>query len=141
MNEESATGTILFYVALLTLIVLLVDERMIRGALACIPALLLAQRAMGLTESKKAEEWAPENDRRIDAHVREHVAKLLDHFRDFYAMCHLLGSGGISSDEALVRANHLEKDLNRLLDDVTSGTREAAGMVPPEPVAHAEAVP
>lgn len=34
MNEQSVTGTILFEVALLTLVVLLVDERLIRGALS-----------------------------------------------------------------------------------------------------------
>jgi hypothetical protein len=132
MNERSVTGTILFEVALLTVIVLLVDERMIRGALAFIPALLLAQRAIGATASAEVADWNPAKDRRMDEHVRRHITKLLDHFRDFYAMCHLVGSGGINSDEALMRANHLEKELNRLLDEVTSGAREEAGIAPVE---------
>ena len=47
-------------------------------------------------------------------------------------MCHLVGSGGINSDEALLRANNLEKELNRLLDEVTSGARSEAGIAPAE---------
>lgn len=46
-------------------------------------------------------------------------------------MCHLVGSAKTGSDGALQRANHLEKELNALLVEVTSGAREAAG-VPPE---------
>ena len=42
MDEQPALGTILFHVALLTIIVILVDERLMRGALAIIPAMLLA---------------------------------------------------------------------------------------------------
>jgi hypothetical protein len=132
MNERSATGTILFEVALLTVIVILVDETLIRGALAFIPALLLAQRAMGARGRTELGAWSPANDRRMDEHVRRHITKLLDHFRDFYAMCHLVGSGGINSDEALLRANNLEKELNRLLDEVTSGARSEAGIAPAE---------
>jgi hypothetical protein len=112
--------------------VLLVDETLIRGALAFIPALLLAQRAIAANATAATPDWSPANDRRMDEHVRRHITKLLDHFRDFYAMCHLVGSGGINSDEALMRANHLEKELNRLLDEVTSGAREEAGIAPAE---------
>lgn len=136
MNEQPAMGTILFEVALLTIIVVLVDERLIRGALAFIPALLLAQRAIGAAQIQATTtgDWSPTNDRRMDEHVRRHLTKLLDHFRDFYAMCHLVGSGGISSDEALMRANNLEKDLTRLLEDVNRGAREEAGVAQPTAV-------
>ena len=124
MDEQPDLGTIFFYVALLAVIVLLVDERVIRGALAVIPAMLLAQRAIAATQAKPEGDWTEVHDRRMDEHVREHVDKLLGHFRDFYAMNHLMASGGMTSEEALERASDLEKDLNRLLDEVTAGPTE-----------------
>ena len=71
MDEQPAMGTIFFHVALLTIIVLLVDEPLIRTALAAIPALLLAQRAIGSAKAGEIGEWTPANDRRTDEHVRE----------------------------------------------------------------------
>jgi len=127
MDEQPALGTILFHVALLTIIVILVDERLIRGALAIIPAMLLAQRAIGATQAKSTDDWTGFDDRRMDVHVREHVTKLLGRFRDFYAMIHLMSSGGITSDEAMARAGELEKDLNQLLEDITVGPDVEAG--------------
>jgi len=78
MDEQPALGTILFHVALLTIIVILVDERLIRAALAIIPAMLLAQRAIGATQAKSTDDWTGVDDRRMDVHVREHVTKLPD---------------------------------------------------------------
>ena len=129
MDEQPALGTILFRVALLTIIVILVDEWLMRGALAILPAMLLAQRAIGATQAKSTSngEWTGVHDRRMDLHVREHVTKLLGHFRDFYATNHLMSSGGITSDEAMARAGELEKDLNRLLDDITVGPEGEPG--------------
>ena len=126
MNEKPALGTIFFHVALLAIIVLLVDERLMRGALAILPAMLLAQRAMamGASQAKDNGDWTGIDDRRMDQHVREHVEKLLAHFREFYAMHHLMSSGRMTSEEALVRAGDIEKDLNRLLDNVTAGPQK-----------------
>ena len=136
MDEQPALGTILFHVGLLTLIVLLVDERMMRGALAIIPVLLIAQRAMGATQTQETGDWTGIHDRRMDEHIRMHVEKLLAHFREFYAMNHLMSTGKMSSDEALVRAGEIEKDLNRLLDEVTAGPEEEVAAPPaPAPVA------
>ena len=106
MDEQPALGTILFHVALLTIIVILVDERLMRGALAILPAMLLAQRAIGATQAKSTGEWTGVHDRRMDLHVREHVTKLLGRFRDFYAMIHLL----------LVKSRVVCKSERKLLD-------------------------
>ena len=139
MNKKPETGTVLFEVALLTVVVLLVDEWLIRGALAFIPAMLLAQRALD-TGSRKASEGSTSiYDRRRDEPVREHVTKLLEHFRQFYATCHLMGSGGITPEEALHRTHDLEKDLSRLLDEVTQEppeveSQEAQGIESQEPL-------
>ncbi len=131
MDKKPETGTILFEVALLTIVVLLVDEWLIRGALAFIPAMLLAQRALDAGSAKASESLKTTFDRRSDEPVREHVAKLLEHFRQFYATCHLMGSGGITPEEALHRTHDLEKDLSRLLSEVT---REPKEMEPLEPL-------
>ena len=130
MNEKPETATILFEVALLTIVVFLVDEWLIRGALAFIPAMLLAQRAIDAGNSKTPEGLTSIHDRRTDEPVREHVERLLEHFRQFYAMCHLMGRGGISPEEALHRTHDLEKDLSRLLDEVTKEPREAEALKP-----------
>ena len=127
MNEKSQTGTILFEVALLTVVVLIVDEPLIRAGLAFVPALLLAQRAVNAA-SGGVPVGALRGERREDDDVRDHIKRLLAHFREFYATCHLLGKGEISSPEAMRRTGHLEAELNRLLDEVTNGTREGAGL-------------
>ena len=132
MDEQPALGTILFHVGLLALIVLLVDERLLRGALAILPAMLLAQRAIGATREQTDGDWTGIHDRRMAEHVRMHVEKLLAYFREFYAMNHLMSTGGMDSQEALVRANEIEKSLNRLLDEVTAGPEEQEA-VPPQP--------
>ena len=130
MNKKPETATILFEVALLTIVVFLVDEWLIRGALAFIPAMLLAQRAIDAGNTKPPEGLTSIYDRRTDEPVREHVERLLEHFRQFYATCHLMGRGGISPEEALHRTHDLEKDLSRLLDEVTKEPREAEPLRP-----------
>ena len=130
MNKKPETATILFEVALLTIVVFLVDEWLIRGALAFIPAMLLAQRAIDAGNTTTPEGLTSIYDRRTDEPVREHVERLLEHFRQFYATCHLMGRGGISPEEALHRTHDLEKDLSRLLDEVTKEPREAEPLRP-----------
>ena len=123
MNDKPKTGTILFEVALLTIVVFLVDEWLIRGALAFIPAMLLAQRALdsagrrassGLTDGQGSEL------------IGEPIKKLQAIFREFSAMCHLMGSDGITSEQALERSNDLENDLNSLMEEVTGIASAAA---------------
>ena len=127
MNEKSQIGTILFEVALLILAVIIVDERLLRAGLAFVPALLLAQRAANAASGGQPG-WAAPGERRVDGDARDHIKRLLAHFREFYATCHLMGKGEISAPEALRRTGDLEVELNRLLDDVTNGTREKAGL-------------
>ena len=61
MNEKPETGTVLFEVALLTVVVLLVDEWLIRGALAFIPATPLRHSTYF---SVTVEEWP-----RVEGHL------------------------------------------------------------------------
>ena len=54
-------------------------------------------------------------------------------------MNHLMSTGKMNSDEALMRAGEIEKDLNRLLDEVTAGPEEVEA-APPEPAPAAKPV-
>ena len=132
MDGQPALGTVFFHVVLLAIIVLLVDERLIRGGLAIIPGMFLAQRAMGATAAEAISDWSPINDRRMNEHVREHIERLLSHFRDFYALSHHMTSGRMSPEEAGERAGELENDLNRLLDEVTAGPPGTEKTGPPQ---------
>ena len=131
MNVKPEVGTIFFEVFLLTVVVFLVDEWLIRGALAFIPAMLLAQRALDAGGAKVSDGFS--YDRRSDGTVREHVEKLLEHFRKFYATCHLMGAGGITPEEALHRTHDLEKELTALLDRVTHEPQEVKEPLEPLP--------
>ena len=71
---------------------------------------------------------AGQSERRVDDPARKHIDDFLSQFREFYTTCHLLGSGEISSDEALERTTGLERNLNRLLAEVTAETKEQAGV-------------
>ena len=122
-------GTILVEVALLTIIVILVDETLLRAGMAFVPAMLLAQRAFSAEGAPAGETVSPEDaERRTDAPVRQHIEAFLGQFREFYATCHLLGAGQISAEEALQRTTDLERGLNRLLAKVTAATKEKAGL-------------
>ncbi len=125
MTDKPQTGTIMFEVALLTVVVFLVDEWLIRGALAFIPAMLLAQRALDSAAAKASAGLAGGQ-----GDLRGPINKLEAIIREFYAMCHLMGSEGITSEQALERTNELEKDLTRLLDEVTEAPPAMAEALP-----------
>ena len=130
MSDKPETGTILFEVALLTVVVLLVDELMMRAALSFIPAMLLAQRALNASGAPPAGEPTSTEGQNP---VREHVTKLLEYFQKFYATCQLMASGEITPGEALSRTSDLEEDLSSLLEKVTKDAPEVK--VKPQEVA------
>ena len=112
--------TVFLLVALIAFAVLLVDERMLRAAIALLPALLLAQRATKVPSPSLASTLRPQGaEQRTDEEVRGHIEELLRHFREFYSTCHLVTTGSMAPDEAQERAAAIEKRLNRLLADVT----------------------
>ncbi len=110
---------------LLAFAVVLVDERWLRTAIACVQALMLAQKSLlAPAESAPAKEVS---DRRVDSEVRAHVDELLQHFREFYTSVHMMGRGELSPDEAKGWAVQLERELNSLLARVyeTAKTTES----------------
>jgi hypothetical protein len=113
-------------VALLSFAVVLVDERLLRTAVAVLPALWLAQRALQVRAAGKETVGEAGADRRTDAEVRAYVDRLLKHLREFYTTCHLMGAKVLTAEAAEERANTIEKELNRLLAEITEATRAKA---------------
>ncbi len=104
----------------------------IAPSMAFVPAMLLAQRALGAEGTPVGGAVGHgQGERRADALSRQHLEDFLSQFREFYTTCHLLGSGEISSDEALKRTTDMERGLNRLLARVTAATEEKAGLASP----------
>lgn len=120
--EEGDKLTIFLLVALIAFAVLIVDERWLRGAIAFVPALLLAQRAVRASSMPSADSLRAEGaERRTDAEVCQHINDLLKELREFYSTCHLLANDRIAPEKAQERAGDIERNLNRLLADVTGG--------------------
>ena len=95
--------------------VVVVEERWLRVAVAFVPALLLVQRAIG--GPKKTEEAAPTvgaSDRRMDGQTRTAVDRLLWQVREFYLTCHLMGTGKMTTEQAVEKTARLEKELAAL---------------------------
>jgi len=124
--DKSERFSVLLMVGLLAFAVVLVDERWLRTAVAVLPALMLAQKALGvgLPEEAPAPALTREDDRRHDLEMRAHVEQLLKHFREFYTTCHLMSLKVLTVEAAEERANNLERDLNQLLGRITSTARE-----------------
>lgn len=127
--DKSETLSVFLMVVLLAFAVVLVDERLLRTAIAVLPALMLAQKALAVGSPNQAAPVEDGGDRRQDEEVRRHIEQLLKHFREFYTTCHLMGAKVLTVEAAEERANSLERDLNRLLAEVTevARARGAAG--------------
>ena len=103
----------------LVLIVALIDDPLLRVALAVGPGLLLTQGALDVQK----EERDDVDERRSDPAVRNHVDELLRRIRQFYSACHLLRSDQITSDAAQERVVEIEADLNRILADIMNASK------------------
>jgi hypothetical protein len=127
MNTERVS--VLLMVALLAFAVVLVDERTLRTAVAVLPALMLAQKALGIGQEPVPVPPLPKAgaERRRDEDVRAHIEQLLKHFREFYTTCHLLSVNVLTVEAAEERANNLERDLNQLLAKITDTARARVG--------------
>jgi hypothetical protein len=124
--DKNERISVLLMVVLLAFAVVLVDERLLRTAVAVLPALMLAQKAMRAGEEAPAPavSTTPQDDRRHDLEMRAHVEQLLKHFREFYTTCHLMSVNVLTIEAAEERAANLERDLNQLLGRITQTARE-----------------
>ncbi|HSG08849.1 MAG TPA: hypothetical protein VLA36_10860 [Longimicrobiales bacterium] len=123
--DKKDSFEVFFMVVLLAFAVVLVDERWLRTAVAVLPALVLAQRALGMSNGARTAQ-APEDERRRDEEIRTYIDRLLKHFREFYATCHLVGARVLTTEAAEERANNLEKELNKLLAEIIEAARTRA---------------
>lgn len=124
MNKDERISVLLM-VALLAFAVVLVDERLLRTAVAVLPALMLAQKALGIGQAKTLQPPPPTSgeERRRDEEIRGYIEQLLKHFREFYTTCHLMSVKVLTIEAAEERANNLERDLNQLLARITETAR------------------
>lgn len=124
--DKSERFSVFLMVGLLAFAVVLVDERWLRTGVAVLPALMLAQKALGVGRPPETPVAAltSEDDRRHDLEMRAHVEQLLKHFREFYTTCHLMSVNVLTIQAAEERANNLERDLNQLLGRITTTARE-----------------
>lgn len=127
--DKGESFSVFMMVLLLAFAVVIVDDRMLRTAMAVLPALMLAQKALGVGETPESP---PEpraespSDRRKDDLARGYIDQLLKHFREFYTTCHLMGTGVLTPEAAEERTTGLERELNRLLAEVTEAARGSA---------------
>ena len=123
MEQQSDKTTVFFMLAVIGFAIVLVDDRWMRVGLGLLPALLLAQRALGGAgvgiAGKVSRVGAAE--RRADTGVRGQVDDLLRHVRDFYTTCHFTAVGKLDPEEAKSRALVIERRLNELLANISDG--------------------
>lgn len=131
--DKNERLSVFLMVTLLAFAVVLVDDRLLRTALAVLPALMLAQKAMGSEAPPQAPTGAATrppatvpDERRKDEEVRSYIEQLLRYFREFYTTCHLMSMNVLTVEAAEERANNLERDLNQLLAKVTETARTRA---------------
>ena len=131
--EKGDKLTIVLLLALVAFAVIIVDERWLRAAIAFVPALLLAQRAMLSVDVAEPPPLtghaaqAASDERRADTDVRGHIDELLKSFREFYTTCHLMATGNLEPDEAKDLAAGIERRLNKLLAEITDASRSESG--------------
>ena len=130
--QKQDTGSILILMFVLAFAVVAIDERFLRTAVAFVPGLLLMQRAMSAGESTGLVGAA---NRRFDSNMRDSVDELLKYIREFYLTCHMIGTGKMTSDEAIENASEMEGRLNQLLARVTEDarTKSKRGETSPDP--------
>ena len=127
-NDKRDVAMVIAQFALLLGAVAFVDRGLVRTGLVFVIGLLLVQRALGLGAPKR--EGEARGGQREDSVMRDAVSQLLVKIREFYTACHLLQSEQISPAEAKERTSRIEKDLNKLLAEVTQTS--SAGALPVE---------
>ncbi len=133
--QKQDPGSVLILMFVLAFAVVFIDERFLRTAVAFVPALLLMQRAMSAGGSKEHTGLVGAANRRFDASMRGSVEELLGYIREFYLTCHMIGTGKMTSDEAVESTSEMESNLNQLLARVTEGakTKSSRSATTPDP--------
>lgn len=117
MSKSHDKPTVLFLLAVMAFAIILVDDRWMRVGLGLLPALLLAQRALGARAVGAVPELAPgvSADRRRDPTLRERVEDLLALIREFYTTCHFVAIGQLEPSKAKAKAQEVERKLNAMM--------------------------
>lgn len=118
MNQASDKPTILFMLAVMAFAIILVDDRWVRVGLGLLPALLLAQRAMGGGGVGASPGPPAGEERRSNPGLRDQVQELLKLIREFYTTCHMVAVGQLEASKAKAKAQVVERRLNLMMAEM-----------------------
>jgi hypothetical protein len=120
--QSSDKPTVLFLLGVMAFAIILVDDRWMRVGLGLLPALLLAQRALGAAGVRAPGSTRTpaeiEADRRRDPTLRQRVEDLLALIREFYTTCHMVAVGQLEASKAKAKAQEVEAKLNTMMADM-----------------------
>jgi len=118
VNQGSDKPTILFMLAVMAFAIILVDDRWVRAGLGLLPALLLAQRAMGGGGVGARPGPPGGEERRSNPGLRDQVQELLKLIREFYTTCHMVAVGQLEASKAKAKAQVVERRLNLMMAEM-----------------------
>jgi hypothetical protein len=120
VSQSSDKPTVLFLLGVLAFATVLVDDRWMRVGLGLLPALLLAQRALGGPGVGATAKVAPgvAAERRRNSRLRERVEELLALIREFYTTCHFVAVGQLEPAKAKAKAQDVEGKLTTMMAEM-----------------------
>jgi hypothetical protein len=131
VNQGSDKVTVIFMVAVMAFAIVLVDDRWVRVVLGLVPALLLAQRAVGgggvgARPEEGIEGLPAGEERRTNPTLREQIQELLKLIREFYTTCHMVAVGQLEASKAKSKAQVVERRLNAMMSEMLEQLDDAA---------------
>lgn len=125
MTQGSDKPTVLFMLAVMAFAIVLVDDRWMRVGLGLLPALLLAQRALG-GGGVGAPPGPPDGEeRRTNPGLREQIQELLRLIREFYTTCHMVAVGQLEASKAKAKAQVVERRLNLMMAEMLDALEDS----------------
>lgn len=125
MNQGSDRPTVLFMLAVMAFAIILVDDRWVRVGLGLLPALLLAQRAVGGGGVGARPGPPVGEERRSNPGLRDQVQELLKLIREFYTTCHMVAVGQLEASKAKAKAQVVERKLNLMMAEMLEAIDDA----------------
>ena len=124
--DESMRGpvAVVAEVVALGLILIFVEDTVVRVALGLLMGMLLARSA--LIAGKLEEADGPPSgldDRRQDHLFRHWINVLLKKVREFHTVCQGVATGGVNMAVGQLRIHEIEKEIQELLSQVTDSAK------------------
>lgn len=124
--DESMRGpfVVAAEVVALGLILVFVEDTVVRVALGLLIGLLLARSALLAGRTEEVEGPPPGlDDRRQDHLFRHWINVLLKKVREFHTVCQGVATGGVNMAVGQLRIHEIEKEIQELLSQVTNSAK------------------